>query len=480
MEYHLAIDMGASKIRGILGSVKGQQLFIETVYEQDNHLMNCGGHLAWDVNSLYRGIIAILQNCSESGKIPASIGIDSWAVDFVLLDENDNILGAPVSYRDKRTVGMRELVESRIPFKELYARTGIQYQTFNTIYQLQAVKKNDTEQLQKAKSFLMLPDYFNYLLTGNKLQEYTNATSTGMINAKSREWDKEIITKMDFPAHLFTKLSMPGTIVGDLKREIADKIGFQTKVILPATHDTASAFLAAPSVENGGMILSSGTWSLLGIENSDPITSECSMRANFTNEGGAFGNYRYLKNIMGLWMIQSVRRELNGVSYIEGDEPSAKNAIHEWTYPELSAEAEKEKNFHSEIRVNDERFLNPESMIREVQNACRESGQEIPHNVGQIIQCLYRSLTKSYKNTISEIEEITKKSFNTINIIGGGCQDSYLNKMIAGMCGMNVLAGPVEGSAIGNLVMQMISSGEFAGLKDAKESIRNSFHIQKY
>lgn len=482
--YYLAIDIGASSGRHILGHRENGRMVLEEVHRFDNRQIRKNGHDCWDMDHLWQGILDGLKACKALGKMPATVGIDTWAVDFVLLDREGQPVGDAVAYRDSRTEGADKLVEARISPAELYARTGIQKQSFNTIYQLAALQKEHPEQLEAAHSLLMIPDYFHYLLTGVQKQEYTNATSTNLVNAAKKTWDRELLDALGLPRRLFGPLSMPGTEVGPLKPEIAAQVGFQTTVVLPATHDTGSAFLAVPAEDNRAVYLSSGTWSLLGVENEAPITTEESRRQNFTNEGGAWYRYRYLKNIMGLWMIQSIRRELNGVDYVEGKERAAwaldvQPGEKQWSFPDLIAAAEAAADFPSVVNANDERFLAPDSMIAIIQATCETTGQPVPQTVGQLMQCVYRSLTLCYKDAISGLSQLTGKTYTAIHIVGGGCQDSYLNRMTATVTGLPVWAGPVEGTAIGNLVIQMIHGGEFADLAAARQSIRKSFEIKE-
>lgn len=482
--YYLAIDIGASSGRHILGHLENGKMLLEEIYRFENRQIRRDGHDCWDIPHLWQGILDGLKVCKTLGKIPVSVGIDTWAVDFVLLDQNGGCIGDAVAYRDSRTDGIDRLVETKISAGELYAHTGIQKQSFNTIYQLMALKHEHPEQLQAAHSLLMIPDYFHYLLTGIQKQEYTNATSTGLVNAAGKEWDCELLDRLGLPSGLFVPLSMPGETVGPLRPDIAQIVGFQTTVVLPATHDTGSAFLAVPAENENAVYLSSGTWSLLGVENKEPITSEASRLQNFTNEGGAWYRYRYLKNIMGLWMIQSIRRELNGVAYVEGKKRAGwtldvSAGERQWTFPDLIDCAESAADFNSIVDVNDDAFLAPDSMIAAVQKACENSGQQVPVTVGQLMQCVYRSLTLCYKNAIAGLSCLTGKEYTAIHIVGGGCQDNYLNRMTASVTGLPVLAGPVEGTAIGNLVIQMIRGGEFDSLSAARSCIRKSFDIKE-
>lgn len=482
--YYLAIDIGASSGRHILGHVENGRMILEEIHRFENRQIRLNGHDCWDINHLWQGILSGMKVCKTLGKIPISVGIDTWAVDFVLLDQNGDLVSDAVAYRDSRTEGIDCSVESKISSASLYARTGIQKQNFNTIYQLVALQKEHPEQLQNAHSLLMIPDYFHYLLTGVQMQEYTNATTTGLVNAAQKDWDKDLLDSLGLPSKLFGPLSMPGTVVGPLLNTVAEAVGFQTTVVLPATHDTGSAFLAVPAEDDNSIYLSSGTWSLLGVENTAPITSEASRLQNFTNEGGAWYRYRYLKNIMGLWMIQSIRRELNGEDYVAGKERApwtldVKAKEKYWGFLSLISAAKTEEDFPSVVDVNDDAFLAPDSMIAAVQNSCANSGQPVPRTVSQLMQCVYRSLTLCYKNAIAELPGLTGKEYTAIHIVGGGCQDNYLNQMTAAVTGLPVWAGPVEGTAIGNLLIQMIHGGEFSDLAAARSSIRASFDIKR-
>ena len=477
-KYYLAIDIGASSGRHILGHIEDGRIVLEEMYRFDNKQVHKGGHDCWDMDNLWNGILGGLKACKEAGKIPQTIGIDTWAVDFVLIDKDGNTVGDAVAYRDGRTKDADKLVDKVIPAQELYARTGIQKQLFNTIYQLMALGEEHPEQLEQAQTMLMIPDYFDYKLTGVRKQEYTNATSTNLVYAAAKTWDYELIEMLGLPARLFGELSMPGTVVGNLTEEIQKEVGFDATVILPATHDTGSAFLAVPARDEKAVYLSSGTWSLLGVENEEPICTEDSWRENFTNEGGAWYRFRYLKNIMGLWMIQSIRRELNGVAYVAG-RTSKYSDGKQWSFPDLIEAARGAADFHSVVDANDDCFLAPESMIDAIKEYCRISGQPVPETVGEIMQCVYLSLSRCYKDAILNLCKLTGKIYTSINIVGGGCQDMYLNEMTAKAVGLPVYAGPVEGTAIGNLIVQFIAAGEFKDLQAARDAIRVSFDIKE-
>ncbi len=478
MKYYLAIDIGASSGRHILGHVESGKLVLEEMYRFDNKQLRKDGHDCWDMDNLWQGILGGLKACKAAGKIPATVGIDTWAVDYVLLDEKDQVIGDAVAYRDSRTEGMKEVVNGIIDAQALYGRAGIQYQPFNTIYQLTALKREHPEQLEKAKWMLMIPEYFNFLLTGVKKNEYTNASSTNLVHAADKTWDMEVISKLGLPTEIFHELAVPGTVLGNLTEEVRKEVGFDTTVILPATHDTGSAFLAVPALDDNAVYLSSGTWSLLGVENEFAITSAESLAQNFTNEGGAWYRYRYLKNIMGLWMIQSIRRELNGVAYIQGKENRTASAK-QWSFPDLIAEARSCEDFTSIVDVNKDCFLSPDSMIGAIKEECAKTGQPVPETVGQIMQCVYTSLSVCYRDAIRSLEKLTGKHYTSVNIVGGGCQDMYLNQRTAQATGLSVYAGPVEGTAIGNLIVQMIAGGDLENLQAARDAIRRSFEIKE-
>lgn len=478
MKYYLAIDIGASSGRHILGHVENGKMILEEMYRFDNLQVRKNGHDCWDMENLWNGIVGGLKACGAAGKIPATIGIDTWGVDYVLMDENDDVLGDAVAYRDSRNEGMDLEVSKFISPEELYARTGIQKQPFNTIYQLMAQKLEHPEQVENAKRLLMVPEYLNFLLTGVKKSEYTIASTGSLLDAHKKDWDWELIGMLGLPADIFGELYMPGTAVGDLLPDIQKEVGFNASVILVAAHDTGSAFLAVPAKDDNAVYLSSGTWSLLGVENEMAITTEASRQANFTNEGGAWYRYRYLSNIMGLWMIQSVRRELNGVSYVAGKDNRVATGK-KWSFPDLIAEAEKEEGFAAVVDVNASCFLAPESMIQAIKDECARTNQPVPETVGQIMQCVYTSLSRCYRDAIHALEGLTGKRYTSINIVGGGCQDGYLNRRTAQATGLTVYAGPVEGTAIGNLLVQLIEAKEFENLQAARNAIRESFEIKE-
>lgn len=462
-KYYLAVDIGASSGRHMLACIKNGRMQLEEVYRFPNGMDDKNGTLCWDVDRLFTEIKNGLKKCKELGKIPVSMGIDTWGVDYVLLDKDDNILGDTVGYRDGRTEGMDEKVYEVISQEDLYARTGIQKQIFNTIYQLMAVKQSHPEYLDQAETILMIPDYFHFLLTGVKKNEYTEATTGQLISPKINDWDYELIDMLGYHSGIFLPVSMPGTVVGDFTEEVQREVGFNCKVVLPATHDTGSAVLAVPTNDDDAVYISSGTWSLMGIERKEADCSMESMKANFTNEGGYDHRFRYLKNIMGLWMIQSVKKEFTeDLSFAQICELASRETI-----PSI-------------VDCNDDCFLAPKSMIGAVQKFCRDTDQQVPKTVGEISSVIYNSLARCYGDTVEEIEEITGKKYPAIYVVGGGSNAGYLNELTAKYTGRKVSAGPSEATAIGNIIVQMLSDGVFASLSEARTCVKESFDVKTY
>jgi len=465
-KYFLAIDIGASSGRHILGHLENGKMILEEMHRFPNGNVKKDGELTWDIDGLFEEILTGMKKCKEAGKIPVSVGIDTWAVDIVLLDENDERIGNAVGYRDSGTRGMDLEVYKAIPEEELYARTGIQKQIFNTIYQIKAWQTHKPELLEGAKTMLMVPDYLHFRLSGVKATEYTNATTTQLVNPDTKTWDFDLINRLNYKPSLFQPVILPGTCLGRLTEEVQKRVGFDCNVVVPATHDTGSAVMAVP-VKNGQeediLYISSGTWSLMGTELMEANCSADSKARNFTNEGGYDYRFRYLKNIMGLWMIQSVKKEIGeGLGFGEICELASKTTI------------------SSIVDANDDRFLAPENMTEEVKKACAESGQPVPENLAEVAAVIYNSLAKCYGKTIAEIEEITGKHFEGIHIVGGGANAEYLNQLTAKATGKIVYAGPTEATAIGNLSAQMIAGKELQNLNDARNCIFESFEIKIY
>ncbi len=477
----LAIDIGASSGRHILGRVENGRMVLEEIFRFENRQVRKNGRDCWDMENLRQGVLAGLAACADRGVVPDTVGIDTWGVDYVLIDDAGNPLGDAVAYRDNRTKGLDAVAEAAVPLPELYARTGIQKQPFNTLYQLLADRRDEPEKLEKAARILFVPDYLNYLLTGVQMNEYTEATTGGLISAATRTWDTELIKRLGLPEKIFAPLSMPGTVVGRLTPAVQKIVGFDTTVVLPATHDTGSAFLAVPARDENAVYLSSGTWSLLGVEQKDPLLTETARLAGFTNEGGAFYRFRLLKNIMGLWMIQSVRREINGVNYVAGREARTA-ADKKWSFAELEQAARDHRGPVAVIDAGDPAFLCPDSMIEAVRDVCRRDGKPVPapDDVPALMATIYQSLAESYRVAVRDLSAMTGKRYTSLNIVGGGCKDGYLNALTAKATGLPVLAGPTEGTAIGNLLVQFMAAGVFKNLQQARDCVRESFEVKEF
>jgi len=461
MQYYLAIDIGASSGRHILGWLENGKLQMEEIHRFPNGNITKDGSLCWDYESLNASIVEGLRKAGELGKAPAYIAIDTWGVDYVLLDKDDKPLGKTYAYRDSRTEGVDAHIAAIIPNEELYAHTGTQKQPFNTIYQLWASKN----WFDQAESMLMVPDYLNWLLTGVKKWEYTFASTTGLLNAAAKDWDWEIIDKLGYPRKLFGPLTTPGTVVGPLSEAVAAQVGYQATVVQSPSHDTASAVMAVPAEGDDAIWISSGTWSLMGVEIMEPITTPASCALNLTNEGGYDYRYRYLKNIMGLWIVQNIRKELGPDKY---------------GFAELSKAANEAEDFTTLIDCQDQSLMAPQSMIEAIKALCVKTNQPVPETVGQLMRCAYTSLAKCYADTIREIADITGKQFSALHIVGGGSQDNYLNALTAKTCGITVYTGPTEATAIGNLLCQAIAAGDLADLSAARQVVRDSFELGKF
>lgn len=463
MKYYLAVDIGASGGRHILGWFNQGRMHLEEVYRFSNGMEKTDGHLCWNVSYLFEEIITGMKKCRGLGKAPVCMGIDTWAVDYVLLDNQNNIAGRTYGYRDNRTEGADQMVYKKITEAGLYARTGIQKQMFNTIYQLMAASVQEPEIINKAAVMLMLPDYFNFLLTGVRQTEYTNATTTQLVSPVTKDWDWELIDMLGLKKELFTAIVSPGTAAGHLTETIRKEVGFDTLVYHVGSHDTASAVAAVPALSEDFLYISSGTWSLMGTELPEADCSEAGRAANLTNEGGYDYRFRYLKNIMGLWMIQNVKKELDNA----------------YDFAELCQLAEA-ADITSLVDCDDPCFLAPESMTGMIRDFCRKTGQPVPQQPGELARVIYRSLARCYQKTAGELEQITGRTFDVIHVVGGGSNASYLNRLTAEATGKPVWAGPGEATAIGNLAVLMIAEGELKSLPEARACISRSFPIEEF
>jgi len=464
-DYYLAIDIGASGGRHILASMERDRMVLHEVHRFENGMKADAdtGELCWDIDMLYREVIGGMKKCRDIGKVPKSVGIDTWGVDFVLLDGRDEVIGNAVGYRDGRTHGMDDMVYRIIGEGDLYHRTGIQKMMFNTIYQLMALKTKKPRELDEAEAMLFIPDYLHFLLSGVKCTEYTIATTGQLVSPMTNDWDYELIEMLGYPRKIFSKITEPGTRVGHLLPKIQAEVGFNCAVVLPASHDTGSAVLAIPSDKPDTVYISSGTWSLMGMERDKADCSESSRMHNFTNEGGYGYRYRYLRNIMGLWIIQSIKKEIGqGKSYAEICDGASRECI------------------SSIIDCNDDRFMAPASMAGEIKAYCRETGQEVPDGIERMAAVVYNSLAACYGKVIDDLEALTDRKYSSINIMGGGANAGYLNELVARRTNREVLAGPVEATAIGNAMAQMMADGVFKDVAEARQCVAKSFEIKRY
>ncbi|MBQ8599810.1 MAG: rhamnulokinase [Clostridia bacterium] len=454
MTYHLAIDIGASGGRHILGALQDGKLVLEEIYRFENGMKKEGTHLTWDIAHLLNEVKAGIIACKAAGKIPATLAIDTWGVDYVLLDETEREILPVYAYRDVRCQRAAEAVAEILPQSALYAKTGIQKQSFNTLYQL--YDDRITGRLEKARHFLMIPDYLVYKLTGVMKNEYTNATTTNLVGGESKTWEAELLSALGISTELFLPPSLPGTEVGSLTPAVRAEVGFDCRVLLCPSHDTASAVAACPMGERG-MYLSSGTWSLIGIENARPILNDTARDANFTNEGGIDYRFRFLKNIMGMWLFQSIRKDLDK----------------KYTYDEMMRLA-MASAYTKTFDPNDPRLAEPENMIEAVR-ACLGEG-ELP--LGDVLSAVYHSLAHSYRRAAEEVERISGKTVEQIVIVGGGSKDVYLNRLTAGITGKRVLTGFTEATATGNLLSQIMAF-ENIDLIEARALVKRSFEIKE-
>lgn len=450
--YYLAVDIGASSGRHLLSHIENGKLVLEEIYRFENNLVKSKDGLVWDIENLFSNVLNGIKKCKEIGKIPKSIAIDTWGVDYVLLDENKNEIKPCFCYRDSRTSAVIDEIERLVSSAELYAKTGIQKQNFNTIYQLYADKKNN--RLKNAKYFLMMPEYLSFKLTGVCKNEYTNATTTGLVNANEKTWDTQIIHALGFTEELFNPLFLPSSSVGDLSAEVQKEVGFNSTVIFAPSHDTASAVCACP-MDNDDLYISSGTWSLIGTEITEPILNDSARKLNFTNEGGINYRFRFLKNYMGMWLFQNIRRNLNKKLSYDDMMNLAKNCG-EYKY----------------FDVNDNTLVAPKNMIEAIGKLINND------DLGLILNSAYHSLAKSYSEAVTEIETVTGKRFNSIHIVGGGCQDVYLNALTRDYTGKSVTAGPIEATATGNIISQIISDKKIS-LATARKIVKKSFDIKE-
>lgn len=458
---YLAADFGGGSGRVIAGWLEDGKLTMEEIHRFGNRQVRLGDHVYWDFPALFEDMKAGLKKAASKGYEVESIGVDTWGVDFGLIDRDGQLLGNPVCYRDARTAGMTEKLFETLNPTEHYATTGIQVMEINTLAQLLSIK--GTAQLEAAEHLLFMPDLFSYFLTGKATNEYCIASTSELLDAKRREWSWETIEALGLPKRIFGDIVMPGTVRGELRKDIAEETGLKdVKVIAVGSHDTASAVAAVPAIEGDGPVafLSSGTWSLLGIELPEPILTEEARKAEFTNEGGVGGRIRFLQNITGLWILQRLMAEW-------------KERGEEQTFGELLPAAA-QASISSIIPVADATFTNPPSMEKAISDYCKQSSQPVPQTKGEFVRCLFQSLAKKYKDAIEGVNGLLPESLKRLHIIGGGSQNGLLNQFTADALGIPVWAGPVEATAMGNILVQAMAAGEVADLAELREVVRRS------
>lgn len=463
MTHHIAVDIGASSGRLVLGMLQDGKIRLREVHRFANGFHERDGSCFWDIDYLFGEIIAGLEKAKSEGIGQCTLGIDTWAVDYVLLDPAGHRIQEVYAYRDYRTEHAMQRLAELIPPATVYHKTGIQQLNFNTLYQLFV---HDREELSRADSILMVPDYLYYRLTGKKGNETTNASTMQLLNLETRDFDTELLELLSLRKEQFPGLIEPGNELGTLRSELMEQFDLpECRVIVVATHDTASAVLGIPAVKGrNAAYLSSGTWSLLGVELNQPLNNAKAMAANYTNEWGAYGTFRFLKNIMGLWLIQEVRR-LGGYRY---------------SFAELTDLAAQAEPFRSLIPCNHDRFLNPDHMILEIQKACEQYGEPVPESIGQVARCIFDSLALSYRTHMEELELLIGESIDMLQIVGGGANNELLCGLTANVLGRDVSAGPTESTALGNLAVQMITSDVLPDIEEVRKVILNSYDIKYY
>ena len=453
-EYVIAVDLGASSGRVTRTSFDGERFLMEEVHRFPNIPVEVDGALSWDIHSLWREVESGIGKAKDA----QSVGVDSWGVDFGFLGGDGKLLANPVHYRDPRTRGMMEWVFERVRRREIFERTGIQFIALNTLYQLASLAKSGNPLLKQASTYLGIPDLFNYWLSGRKACEYTHATTTQFVMARERDWDRELLSRIDVPTDIFPEIKDPGSYLGEYKG---------IPVIAPASHDTASAVVAVPTVSKDYAYLSSGTWSLMGVEIEEPLINDASYEANMTNEGGVEGSYRLLRNVMGLWLEQECLRLWNqsGSSY---------------SHERLFNEARKAERFRSLVDPDDRSFLLPGDMPVRIRDYCIETGQDPPGTVGEFIRAIYESLAMKYLHVLELLVSLTGRNVERIHVIGGGSQNPLLCQMTADSTGRPVVAGPVEATALGNSIMQLIALGRLDSVAHAREVLNQTRDTRLY
>jgi len=469
----LAFDLGAESGRAVLGTLAGGKIALEEIHRFRTEGLIMLGRRQWDLARIYEEMVAAMRRCARefTGDIDG-IAIDTWGVDFGLLDGEGHVLANPVHYRDKRTEGMFEAAFARVPKEEIYKSTGIQFLPFNTSFQLLSLVEAKSPQLAAAKDLLLMGDLLAYLLCGKKACEYTNASTTQLLDPHTRTWNDDLIKRLGIPREILLDPVPPGTNLGPILPELAELTGISpvAPVICPGTHDTASAVVAVPVAggEKAWAYLSSGTWSLLGAELDEPCITDASMAQDFTNEGGVGGKIRFLKNIFGLWLVQECRRVWERQEGAKLD------------YAAITEEAAASEAFRSIINLDDPRLFAPDDMPALIQEICRETGQPVPESHGQIVRCALESLALKYRQTLHALDDTLGRKTEVLHIIGGGTQNKLLNQMTADACGIPVVTGPIEATVLGNIGVQAMAVGALDSLESVRKVIGDSFALEHY
>ncbi len=469
---YLAVDIGAESGRVMAGRFDGRHVSLHEIHRFKNGPVQLGGTLRWNLIGLWTEIQnGLREAAAQYGSSVTSVGVDTWGVDFVLMNRHDEMLGQAWNYRDSRTDGMLSKALQRVSRAEIFAQTGLQFMQINSLYQLLAMCERDPELVAQATRFLMIPDFFNWCLSGSRVVEFTNATTTQMLNATTRGWATEMLRKLKIPTQMFPDLVMPGTQLGSLRREVAEYTGLNgVSVVAPATHDTGSAVAAVPTSHTGNpdwAYISSGTWSLMGVEVKNAVLTEKALQRNVTNEGGVDGTYRLLKNIMGLWLVQKCKTAFEDRG-LKAD------------YAELTRKAAGAEPFRSLIDPDRPEFLRPSDMTDAIATECRRTGQSVPENEGQFVRCTLESLALKYRMVLSWLEELTGVTVKVVHVVGGGAQNALLNQFTADACGVPVIAGPVEATALGNVLVQAMAAGDVSTLSEIREIVRRSESITEF
>jgi rhamnulokinase len=464
----LAFDLGAESGRGVLGLFDGAQLRLEVVHRFPNGAVRTLDTLHWDVLRLYSEMLVTLRKCAAEHGGLDGLGIDTWGVDFALLGRGGALLGNPRHYRDPHTEGVMEAAFGRVPRAEIFRRTGLQFMRFNTLFQLLALQRDRSPLLDAAETLLMIPDLFNYWLTGIKVNEASDASTSQLYDPAAHAWAHDLVSALGLPGRILGTLVPAGTVLGPLRHAVIAETGLgAVQVIAPATHDTGSAVAAVPAQGESWAYISSGTWSLMGAELPAPLINEQVARYNFTNEGGVSWTTRFLKNIMGLWLVQECRRTWERAGQL-------------YAYDELMRLAEAAPPFGSVVDPDDASFILPASMPAAVADFCRKTGQAPPAEPGAVIRCALESLALRYRWVLERLEELLGRRLDVIHIVGGGCQSALLCQFTADACNRTVLAGPVEATALGNVLVQAMGLGLFGSLAEAREVVRRSFEVRAY